>query len=106
MPHVQIYQGQPTAAGGTVYTAEATTVIQAAVVSNPTGSARALSVSIVPDGGSAGDGTKLIHSKNILSGDDVGLGVLVSQVIEKGATLHMTAGADTSLTVTLSGVTT
>lgn len=100
----RLYTGQPAATATTVIAAGSSTrVIDAAAVCNPTAGAVVLSVHLVPSGDTVADDVIVYHEKSIAAGATETLSALVNQALEPGDTLSMTAGAATSLTVTISG---
>lgn len=104
MSKILICQTQAPTAAAAAFTAAATTVIDAAMVHNPTGATDTLSVWIVPTGGSASDANAAYTDLSVSSGETISLSPLVNQVIPKDAELHLMAGTSaTALTVTVAG---
>lgn len=97
------YQGQPGAAPAVAFAATTDATIDAATVCNPTDVGAVLSAWIVPQGAAAGDATALYHELDVAAGASASLALLVNHAIPRGAEVHLSASAASTLTVTLSG---
>ncbi|MGH1414841.1 MAG: hypothetical protein ACRBB0_15240 [Pelagimonas sp.] len=104
MSKIQLCQTQAPLSSSAAFTADILTVIDAATVCNPTGTADTLSVWLVPSGGSAGAATAVYFGLAVAAGGSVSLSNLVNHAIQAGGSLHLEAGTSASaLTVTISG---
>lgn len=100
----QAVQDQVANSTATYYTATNKKLkIDKATGFNSDGSAATLDVWIVPSGGTAGDGNKIIEGKSILSGATEILYELEGHIIPSGSTLQASSGTNDAITLTISG---
>lgn len=89
---------------GNAFTASSATIIDAAVVCNPTGSPDTLSVWVAQDGGTQGADNAIYHELAVDAGATVVLGALQGMSLVTGADLYLQAGSSaTALAVTVTG---
>ncbi len=109
----RLYQGQPGAAEGTLYTAPANTtdnpapgataILKSMLVANTTAAAATLTLYLVPSGGTAGAGNMLFNALSVAAGATTVIDL--EQYMEAGDFLAGLQGTASALTVTISGVT-
>lgn len=86
------------------YTAvDCKTVITKFTATNNSGSAAALSVNIVPNGGTATTSNRVLNTRVIASGECYICPELVGQVLEAGGFISTLAGAASAITISASG---
>jgi len=101
----RLYQGQPGTSNATLYTVPASTDVKVAsiVVSNTTASPATVTLSVVPNGGSAGTTNRIMAATSVGANDTV---VLDSSVyLNAGDFIAGLQGTSAALTVTISGET-
>ncbi len=99
----RLYIGKPGTSEGTLYTAVGTgTIIKQLVATNIGSSSSALSVSLVPTGGSAGPTNRLISQVAVAVGSVVVIDL--SQVMTAGDFLSAVQTVSGAVTLTISGV--
>lgn len=100
-----LYIGQaPTTAAAAYTSTSVKTSIFSATVCNPTGTADALSVWVVPSGASQVDANKIYDGISIPANDQAGLELLVNVTLNDGDAIYTEAATSaTALTVQLSG---
>lgn len=97
---------QLTASTATYYTSTSLkTRIDKLTITNPTGTARTVTIYLVPSGGTAGDSNTLTSAKTVAAGETWNCPDVVGHVLEDGGTLQAGASAATALTIAASGVT-
>ncbi len=96
---------QLTAAAAVYYTAPANTTaeIGAATVTNVTATARTVTVSLVPSGGSAGLTNIVVQTRTVPANAAVQLWELIGQKLPPGATIQALADAATAVNLTVGG---
>lgn len=79
------------------------TIIDKATVTNIGASAAAISVNLIPSGGSAGNDNLIVDAKTIQVGETYNLPELVNQTLKAGDIISTLASAATTLTIRVSG---
>lgn len=87
----------------TQFTASSKTIVDAASVTNTSASATTLDMSIVPNGGSAGNENRSIEARNIRSDETYLCPELIGQTLEPGDFISALAGAASALNIRISG---
>ena len=104
MTTVSICQQQAPTSAASVHTAPSATIIDAAVVCNPTASSDTLTLWLVQDGGTQADDNVIYDALTVDAGATEVLGALHGMSMIAGAKLFLLAGASaTALTVTITG---
>ncbi|HHV79101.1 MAG TPA: hypothetical protein GXX40_05745 [Firmicutes bacterium] len=100
----RLYQGQPGTTETTVYTVPTgkTVILKQIVLANVTTLPAKVSVSLVPSGGTAGDGNRLCKDLSVPANSIVTIDL--SQVMTAGDFLSAVQGTSGAITVTISGV--
>jgi hypothetical protein len=99
----RLYQGQAPATETTLYTAGGGTILKEIVAVNTTGGSVALSLSLVPSGGTAGAANRLFYQLALSAGQTSVIDL--SQVMATGDFLSALAASASAVTLTISGVT-
>lgn len=95
---------QLTASAATYYTSTGVrTRVDKLSISNPTGTARDVTIYLVPSGGSAGDSTTITKTKTVASLETWNCPDMVGQILEAGGTIQALASAVTALTISAAG---
>jgi len=96
---------QLTAAAAIYYTTPASTwaEIGAATVTNVTGTARTVTVSLVPSGGTAGLTNIVVQTRTVPANAAVQLWEIVGQKLPPGATIQALADAGAAVNLTVGG---
>jgi hypothetical protein len=95
---------QVTNSTATYYTATGVkTRIHKITVTNPTATARDITIYVVPSGGSAGDSTTIVKTRTVLPLETWDCWALSGHIIPSGGTLQAVASASTALTLYASG---
>ena len=107
LPKVLVSNVQLTTSAVTYYTAgtNVTTTIAAATVNNTSGTARTLTVHVIPSGGSATNSNQIVSALVIPAAGaaPTTLPGLVGQILPPGAFIQMLAEAATCITPLVSG---
>jgi hypothetical protein len=90
-------------AGVVIGASDATRAIDAATVTNTTGSAATLTLWQVPSAGSRADANVLVKDLSVLADTTIALAPIINHAISRGATIHAEASAASSLTLIVSG---
>lgn len=100
----RLYVGQPATTSATLYTVPASTsaIVKNIIITNTTGTAATLTLSIVPSGGTAGATNRIITGLSV-SGNDTAV-FDISAVMATGDFIAGLQGTSGSLTVNISGV--
>lgn len=86
------------------YTAvDCKTIITKFTATNNSGSAAALSVNLVPNGGAASAANRVLNARIISAGECYICPELVGQVLEAGGFISTLAGAASAITISASG---
>lgn len=96
---------QLTTSVATYYTVPANTIttISACTLTNSTGTARTVTMYLVPNGGSAGVTNIILSARTIAAGESYNVSAAIGQTIPAGATIQALADANTALTLVASG---
>lgn len=101
---VMVPRTQLTTSDATYYTSTGgKTMIDKATVTNTSASPVTFDANIVESGGSAAAANQVVKSKTIAANETYSCPELVGQVLDTGETLSAKAGANTSLTFSVSG---
>lgn len=100
---VFFHGGVSDSAGEVIAGAAQTRAIDAATVTNYSGSAATLTIWQVPSAGSRADTNLMIDALSIADGATVTLAPLVNHAIAQNASIHAQASAASSLTLIMSG---
>lgn len=104
-PAVLIAPQQVANATTTYYTSTGLkTRIDKLTVTNPTATARSITIYLVPSAGSANDGTTIVKDKVINAGETWNCPDVVGQILAAGGTIQAVASAATALTISAAGV--
>ncbi len=100
---VKRIEAEATTSAATMYTAPsgAVAIINAAIVANNTGTPQTIEIHLVDSGGTAGDVSRKIKSRNVSGGETVTLPELVSMPVNRSGTIQILASASSSLVVTI-----
>lgn len=100
----RFYQGSPATTATTVYTVpvEKTAIVKEIVICNTTGNDASVTLSVVPSGGSAGAGNRLLAGKVVPANDLVVLAL--STVMSAGDFISVQQATANALVLTISGV--
>lgn len=86
------------------YTAvDCKTIITKFTATNNSGSAAALSVNLVPNGGAASTANRVLNARIISAGECYICPELIGQVLEAGGFISTLAGAASAITISASG---
>lgn len=102
---IRLAQVVLTTADATLYTVPASTsvIVKQIILTNTTATNATVSVSLVPSGGTAGVGNRIVEQITVPA---FGVTILdINQIIPTGAFLAAKASAATTVTLTASGVT-
>lgn len=96
---------QLTTSAATYYTVPANTIttIAAMTLTNTTGTARTVTVYLVPSGGTAGDDNCILYQRVVPAGKSYNVAEAIGQTIPAGATIQALADANTAITIVASG---
>lgn len=102
----QLAGGTLTNATATYYTVPASvkTRIDAFSIVNYSATAATFSLWLVPSGGSAGNTNILIQARSVAPGNSARVPEALGQWLLGGATIQMSASANTAITITASGI--
>lgn len=100
LPKQIVAGSQLTAAAATYYTVPANTIttIAAATLTNSTGTARTVTMYLVPPAGTAGPTNIVLSARTISAGESYNVASLIAQTIPAGATIQALADAATAVT--------
>lgn len=103
MPRVMRYQNQPGTTLSIAHTSANQLAIATATVCNDsTATGAALTVHVVPSGGTVGDTNIIYNELMIPAGESIGLSMLQGVPLKVGDAIHMKASVADQLTVSIS----
>lgn len=96
---------QLTTSAASYYTVPANTIttISACSLCNSTGTARYVTVYLVPNGGAAGVANVVLYQRVIAAGETYNVSAVIGQTIHAGASIQALAEAATAITLVASG---